>query len=85
MSTQPSYYCRYIRLYPPSDPGQWPYPIYTPNEAKFKAALAWLAGNNICTIGKVRYDIYVTQTVMLKFRNELDLSAFTLQFGDLFD
>lgn len=85
MPLRPSYYRRYIRLYPTSDPGQWPYPIYLPNEAKFKAAIAWLASNNICTIGKVRYDMYITQTVMLKFISEVDLAAFTLQFGDLFD
>jgi hypothetical protein len=54
------------------------------NADRVQAAMIWLHNNKISTMGSsVDLDYANTQTLILKFTSELDVTAFTLQFGDL--
>lgn len=78
------YYYREIQLYPVTDSSTWPFPIRKQNADRFVLAMIWILNNNIDTLGTgPDYSNSSTQTVILKFTNEMDLTAFTLQFGDL--
>jgi hypothetical protein len=78
------YYYKEIQLYPVIDSSTWPFPIRKQNADRVQLAMIWLLNNNISTMGtSVDYSNPSTQTVLLKFTSELDLTAFTLQFGDL--
>ena len=76
-------YYKQIQLYNVIDPSTWPFPVRKQNGPEFKSALQWLTCNNIDTIGTVHYEDLTTQTVHVKFTDNLDIVAFTLQFGDL--
>jgi hypothetical protein len=78
------YYYKEIQLYPVTDSSTWPFPVRKMNADRVKAAMIWLHNNKISTMGSsVDLDYANTQTLILKFTSELDVTAFTLQFGDL--
>jgi hypothetical protein len=79
------YHYREIRLYPVAISSTWPFPVHEENVTKFKQAIVWLKDNNVSTMGtsEVDYNYCAVQTVLLKFTSEEDLTAFTLQFGEL--
>ena len=78
------YHIKYIQLYPVTDSSTWPFPVRSNNADKFKQAEGWLIANSTPMIGNVDYGMNVSQTITVKFRNEEDLVAFTLAYGDLF-
>jgi hypothetical protein len=81
------YIYKEIQLYPVADSSTWPFPIRVMNVVKFKQAMDWLASNNIATISTMGTDVDysnpATQVVFIKFTDEMDVVAFTLQFGEL--
>ena len=77
------YIYKQIQLYPVTDSSTWPFPIRKMNMPMFKDAMDWLAFNNISILGNVDYSNPTTQTITIKFTSELDIVAFTLQFGEL--
>ena len=78
-----TYYYRSIQLYPVTDSSTWPFPTRSINNVKFQEAIQWLCDNSIATFGHVDYANANTQTVQIKFTDEMDIVAFTLQFSDL--
>jgi hypothetical protein len=78
------YIYKEIQLYPVTDSSTWPFPIRKMNAVKFQEATEWLALNHIAILGTIDYNNPITQTIHIKFIHKEDLTAFTLQFGDLF-
>ena len=79
------YYYKQIVLYPVTDSGTWPFPVRKQNAPMFQDAMVWLAFNNISILGTIDYSNPQTQTIHVKFTSELDVVAFTLQFGELLE
>ena len=79
------YIYKEIQLYPVTDSSTWPFPIRKQNAPMFQDAMVWLAFNNIGILGTVNYSNPITQVVNIKFTSELDVVAFTLQFGELLE